>query len=130
MSEVLTCKDCQAFVSDEDENDEGSGVCILNPPQMVAEKDPESGEPLIASAFPKVNGEYTRCMQLIKIVTAVGLCFLFSSCTPQEKFGGRSLLGQTWANYVQRETDRQHGRGYVICRTKRNAYGQIVTECR
>lgn len=112
---ILTCKDCQAYV--EDNAEEGSGVCIFNPPTMLAEKDPETKEAMIISAFPKVDGGLTRCMKLIAILL---ILFSLPSC---------GVMGTAWKNYVKQQEDKAHGRGYYTCHTRKNAYGRLVTEC-
>lgn len=131
MGDRLTCKDCQAFEPEDTEVGEIlMGVCTLNPPQMISERDPDTGEPIIISAFPKVNGDLTRCMKLVKIVAAIGLILFFSGCAPQERLGGQSVLGHAWSNYVRRQDDLAHGRGYTKCLTRKDPWGRIVTECR
>lgn len=69
----LTCKNCQAFRAEQDpDSSEGvPGVCILMPPQMIASTeryaDGSPEQQMIVSAFPKVDGELTTCMQLRRI---------------------------------------------------------------
>lgn len=132
MSKEHTCKDCQAFIGDDEERVEGSmpGVCILNPPQSLVGNevavDGTLTEQIVMSAFPKVDGLYTRCMKLILLS---GIIFL-SSCAPRENLGGQSILGHAWNNFINnRPGTPEYNRTHIVCRTYNNGYGH-VTECR
>jgi hypothetical protein len=120
MSEKLTCKDCQAFLPEEEGVVEGEGVCVLNPPQMFIGKDPETGEENVISVFPQVDGRVTSCMKLLLI----SVLFLFSGC---------SIVGaaieKTWEDRKYRNSPAFY-RDHVVCTTRRNPWQQIETICR
>lgn len=129
--EPKTCKDCQAFVADQEVTEDlMPGVCILNPPQMLVGTETAvdgSDEQVVMSAFPKVDGVFTRCMKLIPIIAILLCC---SCCAPQEKLGGRSILGTAWSNFVNnRRGTPEYYRTHYVCRTSKDGYG-YYTECR
>lgn len=118
-----TCKDCKAFLAEENEDSDGDGVCILNPPQMFISKD-ETGQENIISMFPQVNGSISRCMQLIlKMGLVLFFLIFFCSCaTTGEIFKG-AFQQMSYRNSPEYYKDR------IICRTYKDAYQRIVTKC-
>lgn len=128
-----TCKDCEAFYSEEEATQDAMpGVCTLNPPQMIlgheVAVDGTLTEQVVMSTFPEVDGYKTWCMQLIKITTTALILFA-CGCAPNANLGGQSILGRAWSNFTKtRPGTPEYNRTHVVCRTRNIGWGDFI-EC-
>lgn len=132
MNKEPTCMNCKAFVPDEENEIEEDGICILNPPQMFVGKDPETQEDSVLSLYPQVNGSVSRCLQLILKSGIVFLLLACCSCSTNNS-GQQSWFANGMQNFWAGQKYKyspEYRRDHIICRTRKNAYQQIITECR